>query len=72
MAKSTGARDRQRRREELLWGELTLRRVLLHLAESRYWSLRVGDRAEYRSQCLAYAYASAAYLQIVGELKAVM
>ena len=70
MTASRGMRTRQRRREELLRGELILRRVLLHLAEALALAMRLEDyRADYHAQCLAYAYVMAAWVRVARELR---
>ncbi len=69
MTKSTGARARQHRLENLLWADVMLRRVAMHLLESIGWARRDAYDAELCGLRAAYSYVRTAYLDIVAEQK---
>ena len=70
MTKSTGVRERQRRREELLSGEMKLRRVLLHLMNAIDWARRSGHEREYVARDAAFGIVRDCYRQIEAEQRA--
>lgn len=69
MTKSTGVRERQRRREELFAAELRLGRVLLHLLASHSWARQCCRSEERNPSALAeYLGIDAAFQVVRGRL----
>lgn len=54
MTKSTGVRERQRQREELLAAELKLSSVLRHLLDGINWAKRNKDKRDRKAREGAY------------------
>lgn len=67
MTRSTGKREKQRRREELFGAELTLRRILLHVLSTAAWARRMRDVREQEAQGDAWEIVYARMQQIVKE-----
>lgn len=70
MTKSTGARARQYRLENLLWADVMLRRVAMHMRESAAWARRGKCDLELESLGAAYNRVHAAYLEVLAEQRA--
>jgi hypothetical protein len=70
MTKSTGARARQHRLENLLWADVMLRRVNMHLLESIAWARHGSWDIELRGLQAARSYVRTAYLDVIAEQKA--
>lgn len=70
MTRSTGQREKQRRREELFSAEMTLNRVLLHLKDSASRADRQPDLAEYYAIAEAFARVKLRLLDVMSEQKA--